>query len=60
MIDMYIFYCIKSSQIGSRIDHAGHSNDPVANYHDVLAYNDAMQVVQGRNTIITIDVCTDI
>ncbi len=34
--------------LGSRIDHAGHINDPVANYHDVLAYNDAMQVVHGK------------
>jgi len=30
---------------GSRIDHAGHANDPVAQVHEVLAYDKAMQVV---------------
>ncbi|KAI5812141.1 alkaline-phosphatase-like protein [Pyronema omphalodes] len=26
----------------SRIDHAGHANDPVGHLHDILAYNEAM------------------
>jgi alkaline phosphatase len=30
---------------GSRIDHAGHGNDPVAQVHEVLAYNRAMASV---------------
>lgn len=30
---------------GSRIDHAGHANDPVAQVHEVLAYDRTMQVV---------------
>ena len=30
---------------GSRIDHAGHINDPAAQVHEVLAYDKAMQVV---------------
>lgn len=30
---------------GSRIDHAGHANDPVAEVHEVLAYDAAFQVV---------------
>jgi alkaline phosphatase len=29
---------------GSRIDHAGHGNDPAAHYRDVLAYDDAVAV----------------
>ncbi len=29
---------------GSRIDHAGHGNDPAGVLHDVLAYDDAVQV----------------
>ncbi|TIA77917.1 alkaline phosphatase [Aureobasidium pullulans] len=30
---------------GSRIDHAGHNNDPAAQVHEVLAYDRAMQAV---------------
>lgn len=30
---------------GSRIDHAGHANDPVAQVHEVLAYDQAMASV---------------
>ncbi|KAI9828535.1 MAG: hypothetical protein M1819_006592 [Sarea resinae] len=30
---------------GSRIDHAGHANDPVAQVHEVLAYDHAFQSV---------------
>lgn len=30
---------------GSRIDHAGHANDPVAQVHEVLAYDKAMTAV---------------
>ncbi|KAL8864124.1 MAG: hypothetical protein Q9174_007460, partial [Haloplaca sp. 1 TL-2023] len=30
---------------GSRIDHAGHGNDPVAQVHEVLAYDDAFSTV---------------
>ena len=30
---------------GSRIDHAGHGNDPVAQVHEVLAYDKAFQMV---------------
>lgn len=30
---------------GSRIDHAGHGNDPVALVHEVLAYDDAFKAV---------------
>jgi alkaline phosphatase len=30
---------------GSRIDHAGHANDPAAQVHEVLAYDDAMTTV---------------
>jgi alkaline phosphatase len=30
---------------GSRIDHAGHNNDPAAQVHEVLAYDKAMQAV---------------
>ncbi|KAF2454688.1 alkaline-phosphatase-like protein [Lineolata rhizophorae] len=30
---------------GSRIDHAGHANDPVAQVHEVLAYDNAMSSV---------------
>lgn len=30
---------------GSRIDHAGHGNDPVAQVHEVLAYDQAFQSV---------------
>lgn len=30
---------------GSRIDHAGHANDPAAHLHDVLAYDEAVAVV---------------
>jgi alkaline phosphatase len=30
---------------GSRIDHAGHGNDPAAQVHEVLAYNQAMASV---------------
>jgi alkaline phosphatase len=30
---------------GSRIDHAGHANDPAAQVHEVLAYNRAMASV---------------
>ncbi|KAF2168509.1 hypothetical protein M409DRAFT_65455 [Zasmidium cellare ATCC 36951] len=30
---------------GSRIDHAGHANDPAAQVHEVLAYDHAMQEV---------------
>ncbi|KAL8705388.1 MAG: hypothetical protein Q9201_001507 [Fulgogasparrea decipioides] len=30
---------------GSRIDHAGHGNDPVAQVHEVLAYDDAFASV---------------
>ncbi|KAF4552041.1 Repressible alkaline phosphatase-like protein [Elsinoe fawcettii] len=31
---------------GSRIDHAGHINDPAAQVHEVLAYDATMRVVQ--------------
>ena len=31
---------------GSRIDHAGHANDPAAQVHEVLAYDRAMAAVQ--------------
>lgn len=30
---------------GSRIDHAGHANDPAAQVHEVLAYDEAFQTV---------------
>jgi alkaline phosphatase len=30
----------------SRIDHAGHSNDPVGHLHDILAYNEAMKAMR--------------
>lgn len=29
---------------GSRIDHAAHANDPVGHVHDILAYDEAVQV----------------
>src|ERR1700759_5468533 len=32
---------------GSRIDHAGHANDPAAQVHEVLAYDDAVASVLG-------------
>jgi alkaline phosphatase len=32
--------------VGSRIDMAGHNNDPAAQYLDTLAYNDAFQVAK--------------
>ena len=32
---------------GSRIDHAGHANDPVAQVHEVLAYDKAFATVLG-------------
>lgn len=42
---------------GSRIDMAGHSNDPAAHLQDIFAYQDAVQVAQRyaethRNTIV--------
>ncbi|TGZ79440.1 alkaline phosphatase-like protein [Ascodesmis nigricans] len=30
----------------SRIDHAGHANDPVAHLHDILAFNEAMDAIR--------------
>ncbi|KAH8880109.1 alkaline phosphatase [Thozetella sp. PMI_491] len=30
----------------SRIDHAGHSNDPAAHLHDIIMYNEVMQYVR--------------
>jgi alkaline phosphatase len=30
----------------SRIDHAGHANDPAAHVHDIIMYNDVMQYVR--------------
>lgn len=30
---------------GSRVDHAGHANDPVAHVHELLAYDDAVGTV---------------
>jgi alkaline phosphatase len=43
---------------GSRIDHAGHSNDPVAHLHDILAFNKAVQTAlattDARNTLVVI------
>ncbi|KAF2848601.1 alkaline phosphatase [Plenodomus tracheiphilus IPT5] len=30
----------------SRIDHAGHANDPVAHLHDILMYNEVMEYVR--------------
>ncbi|KAI9750843.1 MAG: pre-mRNA-splicing factor 8 [Chaenotheca gracillima] len=39
---------------GSRIDHAGHSNDPVAQVHEVLAYDKAfssvLDFIEGSDT----------
>jgi alkaline phosphatase len=32
---------------GSRIDHAGHANDPAAHLHDILAYDRALAVALG-------------
>eukprot|EP01090_Pellita_catalonica_P016465 TRINITY_DN4714_c0_g1_i1.p1 TRINITY_DN4714_c0_g1~~TRINITY_DN4714_c0_g1_i1.p1 ORF type:complete len:446 (+),score=102.29 TRINITY_DN4714_c0_g1_i1:119-1339(+) len=32
---------------GSRIDHGGHNNDPVAHYHDIIAYNRALEAVEN-------------
>jgi len=42
---------------GSRIDHAGHTNDPPAHYRDILAYQEAVKVVmdfakKDGNTIV--------
>ncbi len=45
---------------GSRIDHAGHSNDPVAHVHDILAFDEAVQVVldfartDGRTLVVAV------
>jgi alkaline phosphatase len=45
---------------GSRIDHAGHSNDPAAHVRDVIAYDQAVRVVldiarrDGRTLVISV------
>jgi alkaline phosphatase len=45
---------------GSRIDHAGHSNDPAAHVHDVLAYDDAVRAAldfaraDGRTLVVSV------
>lgn len=31
----------------SRIDHAGHANDPAAHVHDIIMYNDVVDYVRG-------------
>lgn len=38
----------KTPPQGSRIDHAGHSNDLVGHVHEILAWNDAIQVIKVR------------
>ena len=43
---------------GSRIDHAGHANDPVAHVHDILAYDNAVKMAvdfaqnDGRSLVV--------
>lgn len=42
---------------GSRIDHAGHNNDPAAHLHDILAFNEAARVAlaaarEDGNTLV--------
>jgi alkaline phosphatase len=42
---------------GSRIDHAGHANDPAAHLRDILAFNEASQVAleaarENENTLV--------
>jgi alkaline phosphatase len=43
---------------GSRIDHAGHTNDAAAHLHDILAFNDAVKTAldaaRGSNTLVVI------
>jgi alkaline phosphatase len=45
---------------GSRIDHAGHGNDPAAHYHDVLAYDAAVAAAldfarrDGRTLVVSV------
>lgn len=44
---------------GSRIDHAGHSNDAAAHLHDILAFEEATQVAleqaqQDENTLVVV------
>jgi alkaline phosphatase len=43
---------------GSRIDHAGHSNDAAAHLHDILAFNDAVETAlgaaQNSNTLVVV------
>lgn len=46
---------------GSRIDHAGHGNDPAAQVHEVLAYDKAFSSVLDfikRSDVETVVVCT--
>lgn len=44
---------------GGRIDHAGHANDPVGHLHDILAYDEAVQVTldfaraDGRTLVVS-------
>jgi alkaline phosphatase len=44
---------------GSRVDHAGHSNDAAAHLHDILAFNDAVEVAldaanRQENTLVVV------
>eukprot|EP01117_Protostelium_nocturnum_P002963 TRINITY_DN1389_c0_g1_i2.p1 TRINITY_DN1389_c0_g1~~TRINITY_DN1389_c0_g1_i2.p1 ORF type:complete len:534 (-),score=158.00 TRINITY_DN1389_c0_g1_i2:72-1673(-) len=45
---------------GSRIDHAGHSNDAVAHYRDILAFQEAWKVAvefaknNGKTTLVSV------
>jgi alkaline phosphatase len=44
---------------GSRIDHAGHGNDAAAHLHDILAFNDAVEVAlnaanRDENTLVVV------
>ena len=45
---------------GSRIDHAGHGNDPAAHLHDVLSYLDAVQAAlrfarrEGETLVVSV------
>jgi len=43
---------------GSRIDHAGHTNDAAAHLHDILAFNDAVRTAldaaRDSNTLVVI------
>lgn len=45
---------------GSRIDHAGHENDAAAHLHDILAFNDAVEVAlqhaarEGNTLVVSV------